>query len=191
MPTPTKPSKTTTDAADATIAAELQNVDIDAAVAAATEPEKPKSAAKRGPLQLPSGVSATKVVLDFVTARASATPDAGKNERPFITSAGKVVIATPWLRAYLAETIDPKATAADAGAMLRDLGYKRRQVPMIGTKAAAPWVWTIDAPRSMSSIERQPAPEKPAKPAAAKPAAKSKSKSKSTSKPAAKKTTSA
>lgn len=158
-----------------------------------------KPAAKRGePLKLASGQTPAKLVLQFVTERASSTPDAGGQERPFITSKNKVVIRTPWLRAWLAQTLDTKVSASHAGAMLRDLGYKRRQVPMIGTgKTLAPWAWIIDAPKSMKDVERQPAPEpKPAaaKPAAAKPAAKSASKratqnkSKSTSKRTTKRT---
>jgi hypothetical protein len=171
------PSPETIAAADETIAAELQSVDLDAAVAAATsEPAKP--AAKRNEkLQLPKGTTPAKLVLQFVTERATSAPDAGGQARPFITHTNKLVIHAKWLREWLAATLDTDVTVSQAVTMLRDdLKFADRSVAVIGAPTKNLSVWMIDAPRTMSKIERQAAPERktrePAPAADAKPAAK-------------------
>jgi hypothetical protein len=150
--------------ADAKIADELSNVDVDAAVAKATADDaaaaKP-APAKRGPLQLPSGVTSRKIVLDFLKARATNDVDAGGQGRPFITHTGKVVIHAKWLRDYLVETIDEHATVSDAVRMLRDdLGYADRSVAVVGAPTKNLSVWMNDAPSGTSSIPRMSAPER-------------------------------
>ena len=191
------PSPETIAAADEQIAAELQNVDLDAAVAAATSEPAAKPARKRSEkLQLPTGTTPARLVLAFVTECASDAPDAGGQQRPFITHTNKLVIHAQWFRAWLQTnrerlfgTLDIEVTTSQAVQILRDdLKFADRSVAVIGAPTKNLSVWMIDAPRTMKSIERQAAPERKSAPAATpaadapKPAAKRKSTRKSTSK---------
>jgi hypothetical protein len=150
---------------------------------------------KRERLQLPKGTTPAKLVLQFVTERSTSAPDAGGQQRPFITHTNKLVIHAQWFRAWLAETLKTDVTTSQAVQILRDdLKFADRSVAVIGAPTKNLSVWMLDAPRTMKSIERQAAPERKtrepaAAPEPAKPAAKSttrkrassKSKSKSTS----------
>ena len=123
---------------------------------------KPKSAEPktREPLKLPKSETPAKLVLRFLTERATADADAGGQGRPFITAAGKAVIAGQWFRVWLDEQLAVSVGIADAGAMLRDLGFVRRHVPVVGASSPKLWCWVADAPRGAGQIARMPAPVK-------------------------------
>jgi hypothetical protein len=129
---------------------------------AKAKPEsKPATPRKREPLTLPEGETPAKLVLRFVTERASAAPDAGGQGRPFITHTGKLVIHAKWLREWLAQTLKTDVTVSQATTILRDdLGYAERSVKVLGAPTPNLSVWVTDAPRGTSSIERQAAPER-------------------------------
>ncbi len=154
-----RPSKSTTDAADAKIAEELQHVDLDAAVAQATADETtaaPKL--KRGELTIPAGTSPRELILQFLTETCSAAPDAAEYwsqlhnpptnavthaQRPLLDDATPLPTST-------------RRSRADCCARTRI----DRPLPVVGAKTTRLSVWVIDAPRGTSQIERMPAPER-------------------------------
>jgi hypothetical protein len=141
----------------------------------AETPAAPKPPVKRGELTIPAGLSPRELIVEFLTETCSAAPDAAGQGRSYITAKGKVVTHAQWLATWLTKRLKTEVNTVQSSRLLRENGWKDRSLPVVGAKTTRLSVWVLDAPKSLSSIERQAAPAKPApaaKPAAAKPAAK-------------------